>query len=323
MIDSNNANNIKISVIVPVYKVEKELPRCAASLMNQTYHNIEVIFVDDGSPDECPSLCDEYAKYDRRIRVIHKENGGLSDARNSGLNEATGDYILFVDSDDYIELDSCERFISIISNNKPDIVVADARQIIGNNVKYLSHSTLVENQLYSNSEYLVKTIKALECYVPVCFNLYKKEFLIENNLFFVKKLLHEDMEIFPRIFLSSRTIMYLDYVFYNYITRSNSIMQSRTNTENYKDVVKIYSSWLHSFSNVIESPLQRTLYGFLSKCYIRTCYDYKVTSKHEISGIDMRFLIHNSLNSKEKLKAIIYSIFPKLYVGIRTHRIIS
>ena len=93
----------KISIIVPIYNVEKYLERCVDSLVNQTYENIEIILVDDGSPDYCPQLCDEYAKKDSRIVVIHKKNGGLSDARNYGLCKASGEYILYVDSDDYIE----------------------------------------------------------------------------------------------------------------------------------------------------------------------------------------------------------------------------
>lgn len=85
------------------------MKRCADSLVNQTYKNFEIILVDDGSPDHCPQMCDEFAKEDNRNKVIHKENGGLSDARNAGIKRAKGDYLLFVDSDDYIELDSCEN----------------------------------------------------------------------------------------------------------------------------------------------------------------------------------------------------------------------
>lgn len=91
-----------ISVIVPVYKVEKYLKRCVDSILAQTYPCLEVILVDDGSPDGCPAICDEYAREDRRVRVIHKENGGLSDARNAGIDAAKGKFLGFVDSDDYV-----------------------------------------------------------------------------------------------------------------------------------------------------------------------------------------------------------------------------
>lgn len=98
----------KISIIVPVYKVEQYLERCVKSLINQTYKNIEIILVDDGSPDQCPKMCDDYASEDSRIKVIHKKNGGLSDARNAGLDAATGEFIAFVDSDDWVEIDFIE-----------------------------------------------------------------------------------------------------------------------------------------------------------------------------------------------------------------------
>ena len=119
-------NGSTVSIIVPVYKVEIELDRCVHSLVNQTHPNIEIILVDDGSPDTCPELCDQYAKEDNRIKVVHKENGGLSDARNAGLKKATGDYILYVDSDDYIDLDSCERLLNAIGDQEVDIVVGNA-----------------------------------------------------------------------------------------------------------------------------------------------------------------------------------------------------
>lgn len=93
-----------ISVIVPIYKVEKYLSKCIDTIRRQTYDNLEIILVDDGSPDSCGEICEEYAKKDERIRVIHKENGGLSDARNAGMEAARGNYIMFIDSDDYIHI---------------------------------------------------------------------------------------------------------------------------------------------------------------------------------------------------------------------------
>ncbi len=111
----------KISVIVPVYKVEKYLARCVDSIIDQTYKNLEIILVDDGSPDGCGAMCDEYAKKDERIKVIHKENGGLSSARNAGLDIATGDYIAFVDSDDRITPDAYENLLKAL-DGKSDAI---------------------------------------------------------------------------------------------------------------------------------------------------------------------------------------------------------
>lgn len=101
---------MKFSMIVPVYNVEAYLNRCVDSLINQTYTDIEIILVDDGSTDNCPKICDDYAKKDARVKVMHQKNRGLSDARNKGVKVASSDYVWFVDSDDYIELNACERF---------------------------------------------------------------------------------------------------------------------------------------------------------------------------------------------------------------------
>jgi len=111
-----------ISVIVPVYKVEKYLNKCVESILAQTYKNLEIILVDDGSPDGCPAICDEWAKRDTRIHVIHKINGGLSDARNAGLQLATGQYVAFVDSDDWLEPNMYERLYEVLTDTSADIV---------------------------------------------------------------------------------------------------------------------------------------------------------------------------------------------------------
>lgn len=111
----------KITIIVPVYKTEKYINRCVDSILNQTYHNFELILVDDGSPDSCGAICDEYALMDHRVKVIHQKNRGVSSARNAGLDNATGEYIAFVDSDDYIEPDMYEILLGLIVETKSDI----------------------------------------------------------------------------------------------------------------------------------------------------------------------------------------------------------
>lgn len=112
-----------VSVILPIYNVEKYLNRCVKSIVNQSYKNLEIILVDDGSPDNCPTLCEDWAKRDSRIKVVHKENAGLGYARNTGIENATGDYICFFDSDDYIALDAIEKAYSLAAKEKSDIVV--------------------------------------------------------------------------------------------------------------------------------------------------------------------------------------------------------
>ena len=117
--------NDLISIIIPVYKVEKYLEKCIESVLKQTYTNLQIILVDDGSPDNCGKICDEYAKKDSRIEVIHKINGGLSDARNVGINRANGRYIGFVDSDDYIKEDMYEKLINLIKEYNADVSICN------------------------------------------------------------------------------------------------------------------------------------------------------------------------------------------------------
>ncbi len=118
-------NSKLISVIVPIYSVEDYLPKCIDSILNQSYKNLEIILVDDGSPDNCPRICDEYAKIDSRITVIHKTNGGLSSARNAGIEKATGDFLSFIDSDDWLELDMYHIMVDAIKETGSDIVTCD------------------------------------------------------------------------------------------------------------------------------------------------------------------------------------------------------
>lgn len=115
----------KVSIIIPIYKTEKYLPECVASVLNQTYGNLQIILVDDGSPDRCGDICDQYAETDRRIQVVHKENGGLSDARNAGLPLADGDFVFYLDADDYLEADAIALLMEEQAKTSADIVTAN------------------------------------------------------------------------------------------------------------------------------------------------------------------------------------------------------
>ena len=130
-----SAKNYKISIIVPVYNVANYIKRCLDSLINQTYKNLELILIDDGSIDNSGNICDEYAKKDSRIIVIHQKNSGVSKARNNGLDKMTGDYVMFVDSDDWIELDACERLIEIITKENLEVLIFNHYKEVTNSSK--------------------------------------------------------------------------------------------------------------------------------------------------------------------------------------------
>ncbi len=304
-------NNCLISIIVPVYKVEKELDRCVESLVAQTYPDIEIILIDDGSPDACPQLCDEWKRKDPRIKVIHKTNAGLSSARNTGLKIANGQYIMYVDSDDYIEKDSCEYLIGYMDYNV-DIVVGVCKEIRINGVRYHKHTNLEIGKAYSAKEYIIKSIEANEWYAPAQFNLYSKKFLFENNLFFKEGYIFEDMEILPRLFLQARKIVYSGYIFYNYVIRSGSITTSAINEQSKKISVDIFDEWKALFDSVDDKELQNYLYGILIRYYLRNCRSHKVNTWSK--AITKKFAMKYALNYKEYIKVIAFSVAPNIYI---------
>lgn len=305
-------NQDLISIIVPVYKVEKELERCVKSLVHQTYEKIEIILVDDGSPDSCPMLCDEYAKQDTRIKVIHKKNGGLSDARNAGLDIAVGKYVLYVDSDDYIELDACERLLNGAVDDV-DFVVGACKEICGKNVSYQKHTNIKPETVYNSKDFVIASIKNFEWYAPAWLNLYKREFLLKNSLYYKVGYLFEDIEMLPRLFLAASKVSYVDYPFYNYIIRENSIMTSSNTAEKVEMSLDIYANWMKLIQRLSDSEYKRWLYGILIKLYLRNARVRKIKG-WKIEGMGFNFALKNALNIKEKIKVLYFSIAPGLYI---------
>lgn len=306
--------NSLISVIVPVYNVEPELSRCVDSILNQSYANLEVILVDDGSTDGCPTICDAYEKYDPRVRVIHKPNGGLSSARNVGLREASGEWILYVDSDDYILNESCERLIAVGAKHNCDIVSSDAIREFNGGQEYMVHGSLADGECYPSRDFIIKTVKPCEWYAPAWLNLYKRSFLIEKNLFFVEGLLHEDMEMQPRVFLSAKSVAYCAYPFYRYVDRASSIMNASKADERASAMELIYSNWKTEFESIEDSELAGALNGHLAKCYLHSCCE--LGRILNVPGVDRLFLLRYSLNAKELIKAATFSVVPFAYLKL-------
>ena len=303
-------NKELISIIVPVYNVEKELNRCVDSLLEQTYKNIEIILVDDGSTDSCPQICDDYLEKDSRIRVIHKVNGGLSDARNVGLEKANGNYVMYVDSDDYLELDACERLYGAMEE-QVDFVAGVIREVNGDKVIYQNHSNLEENKIYSSKEFIIKSIQANEWYAPAVLNLYKREFLISNNLFYKVGYNFEDQEMLPRLCLAANKIVYINYPFYNYIIREGSITTSVVSEKKRNDALCIWKEWFHRIGMLEDKELQRYMYGILIRYYQHTSRKHQVKG-WKIEGMDFLFAMRYALNMRERVKVLLFSIISIL-----------
>ena len=215
----------KISVIVPVFRVEKYINRCVDSILAQSYKNLEIILVDDGSDDACPLICDEYMKKDKRVKVVHKNNGGLSSARNAGLAIATGDFIGFVDSDDWIHPDMYAILHKTLVKNK-DCQIAECKyQIVSKTVQNVmsdgysvtkwNKKTMMENFFRVNGEY----------YNPVVWTkLIRKSIL--NGFYFVDTV-NEDWEATYEWYKRSSCVAFIDLQLYYYFFNGNGIVNSK------------------------------------------------------------------------------------------------
>ena len=244
-----------ISVIVPVYKSEKYLDKCVESIVDQTYKNLEIILVDDGSPDNCPQICDEWAKKDGRIKVIHKENGGAAMARNAALDIASGDYIGFVDSDDYIEPNMIDKLYNALQSNGADISIC-ANDEVDENYNFLK-----ENKVPSDAPVItpydcflnIYGANYAHCIIPN--KLYKKE--IWQDIRFPSFGMCEDEAVLPYLYQKAEKIAVVNEALYHYyIEHSGSVM----NKEFSEDTHLIYISILEERFDLFKSLQMEDVY---------------------------------------------------------------
>jgi len=256
------SNEPLISVIVPIYKVEEYLDKCVESIINQTYKNLEIILVDDGSPDNCPKMCDEWAKKDSRIVVIHKENGGLSDARNAGIDVAKGKYITFIDSDDYVENNYTEFLYSNLIENNADISMGK---------QYVRYPKKTKNTGTGN-KYIVnphdcfdKLLYGEDFDVSAWAKLYKTELFKEVR--FPKGRVYEDAATTYKLIDKASVVVLNSEPIYNYIIREESIstgefspkkMDLITSTKEMCDYIE------DKYNDLTKGCRRRLMYAYLS-----------------------------------------------------------
>lgn len=214
----------RISVIVPIYKVEAYLDKCVQSIVDQTYTDLEIILVDDGSPDRCGDMCEAWAKKDSRIKVIHKENGGLSDARNAGMAIAAGEYICFVDSDDWINPRYVELLHTAVVKHQASVAACDVTPFYENDAVCTDISQPIQCASYT-SEAAIATLINGTHFRAVAWNKLFRRDLLQGEQFPVGKY-HEDEFFSYRILAKAETLVYVDVPLYYYLQRSGSIMTS-------------------------------------------------------------------------------------------------
>lgn len=226
----------EISIVVPVYNVEAFLPRCIRSILSQRFSDFELILVDDGSPDRCGFICDEYAKIDSRIRVVHKKNGGVSSARNMGLNYATGNYVTFCDPDDYWKPDWLEWLYTTIYGNDADVAnggfisVDDEGNILRTHA-FPSNISQLDNPK-KLADYLISDLLSFKYGWAVCTRIFRFSLIKEHNIRFCETCENfaEDLGFVLEFLLYAKIAYTGTYCGYCYYIRPNSMMQSTNNT---------------------------------------------------------------------------------------------
>lgn len=295
-----------ISIIVPVYKVEEYLRRCIDSILSQTYKDFELILVDDGSPDNCGAICDEYAQKDSRITVIHKENGGLSSARNAGLEIAKGDYIGFVDSDDEIAPRCYEALHYFMETDGSDIVTYNHNSIPDTD-KWIP---MGENRVVVDSETVLREFSDKYYKMigdTVMTKLYKKK--IFNNLRFKEGIIYEDTAILPYSIKESQRITVLPFSFYYYTLSEGSIMRSSFTSKRFNKLT-VWRDYIDFFEQ-LNIPNQRDYFSITYLYKFVDLYRIVQTNHNELLN-DFEPYIKQFINSKKTLRKMNLSKVQRL-----------
>ncbi|WP_278539668.1 glycosyltransferase [Fusobacterium varium] len=219
---------MELSIIVPIYNVEDYLEECLKSLYNIKNIKLEIILVNDGSKDNSFKIMEKFKEiYPEKTVLINKENGGLSSARNAGMKAAVGEYISFIDSDDFIDVDEFEKFFKEGQKNKLDVMVGNMRYYTPEKTgDSLFRSNIVKNSgIVNGIDFFWNLFQKPKCFrEEVVDDIYKREFLVKNNIWFNENIVHEDSEFTPLVYLKAEKVKYIDRAFYFYRQRTGSIM---------------------------------------------------------------------------------------------------
>ena len=263
--NNTTAREPKISIIVPVYNVEQYLPQCIESIINQTYQNLQIILVDDGSPDNSGRICDEYAEKDLRIKVIHKENGGVGSARNEGINYALGEYIYFVDADDYLESELIDICMNTIIKQYPDMLIFGFNKVDKNglNKKPVIPPAYSINDLSTEKDALAD-IFCSGTGLAVWDKLIKTKLIKDNNILFDNKKRGEDFTFVVECLHHTNNLVSISKAMYNYriligISNKYDHYLIENHLENYEKLNQFFKS-----SSKVNTGIER----FLGKLFV-------------------------------------------------------
>ena len=260
-----------VSILVPFYNVEQYIDRCIQSLIDQTYENIEILLIDDCSPDKSLEIAQHYSHIDPRVKIFrYEKNRGLGGARNYGLQKATGKYLLFVDSDDYIEPNTVEVLFDKAKNN--DLCVLEANYLKESeiNSEVLPRKSCYSEKVFSGKEYW----ESIPIAPVVAWNkFYKLSFLIENNIVFQLRKF-EDVAFTAEVFMKAKKVMNIDFPFYHYIVRENSIMTESTSESHLEDAFSLIKDMKVLFESNPQNEQMKKLYLYTYIGFFRLWHLY-------------------------------------------------
>lgn len=275
-----------VSVIIPVYNVERYLCECVDCVLRQSYQHLQVVLVDDGSTDDSGVICDNYASQDKRIMVIHKPNGGLSDARNAGLAVATGVYVLFLDADDkWGSTDFVEQLVRKAEQTHADLIMFGSSRFWEGEAAVPEVKFSADDFIGSTEDIFCRLYKKNMFSMSACYKMICREVLQQNGIMFTKGLLGEDMDWVQRLLPCVRTLSFENSVYYCYRRREGSISMG-FGTKNAEDFCLILETWKAHW----EKKQNKVYLGYLAYLYVTLVYNYYLLNTDDRKMLENRIL---------------------------------
>lgn len=310
---------MRFSIIVPIYNVEKYLKQCVESVLSQDYKDFELILVDDGSMDSCPVICDEYAKLDRRVIVVHKENGGLSDARNTGIMQAKGDFICFIDSDDYWNSKTVlSRVGQVIEESDVDIIHSCSELYYQKEDRFVAKKRDFTNYVGLTPEQtLRRLVSEGKIKVSACSYFISREFMLSNRLLFKKGIKSEDIEWAIRMFAVEPRWCLLEDCFYVYRQQREGSITATIDYKHLSDYCETLQSSI-DVANGCKPQIKEALLSYIMyQVLIASALSYRTEMtrqqrkeiQRKLSNICKGNITKYTLNSRVKLASQVYRVF--------------
>lgn len=315
---------MKVSVIVPVYNVESYIRDCLESIVKQTLTNIEIIIVNDGSTDNSIANIQDMIDLNKNIKLINKLNGGLSSARNEGLKFARGEYIAFIDSDDYIDSDYLEKLYNEAKYYDLDIACGGNSKVYSNhNVVTMNRDiSLYEMGVVSGEDFFIKQWLVNDFRGEVWDDLYKRSFLLENNLMFINGLLYEDNEFTPKVLKYATRVKLVNTYGYYYRQRDGSIMHSKKGSKELEDMQFILNEHLKLLNQSNKADLKSSysklitvgLYAYINSIMISNVQNkIKYFHSKQIKLLINSIKYNKDISLKQKLNFMLLKYLPRIY----------